>query len=132
MFSLFFVLFSFPFHRKLFAFFLDFINMWNCKYCADKHLFNYLILLRFLCSSVSDGFFLETLFITFNISKFHSMTIAFGWVQMELHYVHPTCFEAGKPMEFVVCGSNLVQPKFRYGILYLKKMCFSVSVMLYL
>ncbi|KAJ6430687.1 hypothetical protein OIU84_021971 [Salix udensis] len=21
-----------------------------------------------------------------------------------LHYVHPTCFEAGKPMEFVVCG----------------------------
>ncbi|KAI5572600.1 hypothetical protein BDE02_10G023000 [Populus trichocarpa] len=31
-----------------------------------------------------------------------------------LHYVHPTCFEAGKPMEFVVCGSNLLQPKFRF------------------
>jgi len=31
-----------------------------------------------------------------------------------LHYVHPTCFEAGKPMEFVACGSNLLQPKFRY------------------
>lgn len=31
-----------------------------------------------------------------------------------LHYVHPTCFEAGKPVEFVVCGSNLLQPKFRY------------------
>lgn len=32
-----------------------------------------------------------------------------------LHYVHPSCFEAGKPMEFVACGSNLLQPKFRYG-----------------
>ncbi|KAM0962828.1 squamosa promoter-binding-like protein 7 [Malus sylvestris] len=31
-----------------------------------------------------------------------------------LHYVHPTCFEAGKPMEFVACGSNLLQPKFRF------------------
>lgn len=31
-----------------------------------------------------------------------------------LHYVHPTCFEAGKPMEFVACGSHLRQPKFRY------------------
>ncbi|KAG2395799.1 Squamosa promoter-binding-like protein [Vigna angularis] len=30
-----------------------------------------------------------------------------------LHYVHPTCFEAGKPMEFVACGSNLLQPKFQ-------------------
>ncbi|XP_054805595.1 squamosa promoter-binding-like protein 7 [Prosopis cineraria] len=30
-----------------------------------------------------------------------------------LHYVHPTYFEAGKPMEFVACGSNLKQPKFR-------------------
>ncbi|GKU85590.1 hypothetical protein SLEP1_g240 [Rubroshorea leprosula] len=30
-----------------------------------------------------------------------------------LHYVHPACFEAGKPMEFVACGSNLLQPKFR-------------------
>nr|DAD37871.1 TPA_asm: hypothetical protein HUJ06_008512 [Nelumbo nucifera] len=31
-----------------------------------------------------------------------------------LHYVSPTCFEAGKPMEFVACGSNLHQPKFRF------------------
>ncbi|XWS13986.1 hypothetical protein CRYUN_Cryun36dG0085300 [Craigia yunnanensis] len=31
-----------------------------------------------------------------------------------LHYVHPACFEAGKPMEFVACGSNLLQPKFRF------------------
>ncbi|CAK9318570.1 unnamed protein product [Citrullus colocynthis] len=30
-----------------------------------------------------------------------------------LHYVHPTCFEAGKPMEIVACGSHLRQPKFR-------------------
>ncbi|KAE9591416.1 putative transcription factor SBP family [Lupinus albus] len=30
-----------------------------------------------------------------------------------LHYVHPTYFEAGRPMEFVACGSNLLQPKFR-------------------
>jgi hypothetical protein len=30
-----------------------------------------------------------------------------------LHYVHPTCFEAGKPIELVVCGSNLLQPKFQ-------------------
>ncbi|XP_077219265.1 squamosa promoter binding protein-like 7 [Tasmannia lanceolata] len=31
-----------------------------------------------------------------------------------LHYVHPTCFEAGKPMEFVACGSNLFRPKLRF------------------
>ncbi|EHA8586507.1 putative Squamosa promoter-binding-like protein 9 [Cocos nucifera] len=31
-----------------------------------------------------------------------------------LHYVYPTYFEAGKPMEFVACGSNLNQPKFRF------------------
>lgn len=35
-----------------------------------------------------------------------------------LHYVHPTCFEAGKPMEFVACGSNLLQPKLRYAFLF--------------
>ncbi|KAF5738665.1 putative Squamosa promoter binding protein-like 7 [Tripterygium wilfordii] len=31
-----------------------------------------------------------------------------------LHHVHPTCFEAGKPIEFVACGSNLFQSKFRF------------------
>lgn len=31
-----------------------------------------------------------------------------------LHYVHPIVFEAGQPMEFVACGSNLLQPKFQY------------------
>eukprot|EP00268_Persea_americana_P017010 TRINITY_DN18123_c1_g2_i2.p1 TRINITY_DN18123_c1_g2~~TRINITY_DN18123_c1_g2_i2.p1 ORF type:complete len:475 (-),score=90.44 TRINITY_DN18123_c1_g2_i2:534-1958(-) len=30
-----------------------------------------------------------------------------------LHYVHPAYFEAGKPIEFVVCGTDLFQPKFR-------------------
>ncbi|GLT59668.1 hypothetical protein SLA2020_324760 [Shorea laevis] len=33
-----------------------------------------------------------------------------------LHFVHPACFEAGKAMEFVACGSNLLQPKFRFLI----------------
>ncbi|CAI9765898.1 unnamed protein product [Fraxinus pennsylvanica] len=32
----------------------------------------------------------------------------------KIHYIHPTCFEAGKPLEFVACGSNLLQPKFRF------------------
>ncbi|XP_073137994.1 squamosa promoter-binding-like protein 7 [Henckelia pumila] len=32
----------------------------------------------------------------------------------KLHYVYPTCFEAGRPMEFVACGSNLLQPRFRF------------------
>lgn len=31
----------------------------------------------------------------------------------KLHYSHPIFFEAGKPMEFVVCGSNLLQPNLR-------------------
>lgn len=35
-----------------------------------------------------------------------------------LHYVHPICFEAGKPMEFVACGSNLLQPKLQYDSLF--------------
>ncbi|KAK6913830.1 SBP domain [Dillenia turbinata] len=34
----------------------------------------------------------------------------------KVHFVHPTCFEAGKPMKFLVCGSNLLQPKFRFLI----------------
>ncbi|KAL0348743.1 UNVERIFIED_CONTAM: Squamosa promoter-binding-like protein 7 [Sesamum angustifolium] len=37
----------------------------------------------------------------------------------KLHYIYPTCFEAGKPMEFVACGSYLLQPKFRYDIVIL-------------
>ncbi|CAI9776841.1 unnamed protein product [Fraxinus pennsylvanica] len=32
----------------------------------------------------------------------------------KLHSVYPTCFEAGKPMQFVACGTNLLQPQFRF------------------
>ncbi|KAI3469465.1 hypothetical protein Pfo_026128 [Paulownia fortunei] len=32
----------------------------------------------------------------------------------KLHYIYPNCFEAGRPMEFVACGSELLQPKFRF------------------
>ncbi|GAA0186432.1 hypothetical protein LIER_33720 [Lithospermum erythrorhizon] len=31
-----------------------------------------------------------------------------------LHYVYPTCFVAGKPIEFVACGSNLLQSNLRF------------------
>nr|AQQ11846.1 squamosa-promoter binding protein-like protein [Bambusa oldhamii] len=30
-----------------------------------------------------------------------------------IHYVHPTWFEAGKPIELLLCGSSLDQPKFK-------------------
>ncbi|XP_011009174.1 PREDICTED: squamosa promoter-binding-like protein 7 [Populus euphratica] len=50
-----------------------------------------------------------------NVTKEHSvMKVNVKGHAPRLHYVHPTCFEAGKPMEFVVCGSNLLQPKFRF------------------
>nr|GMC51132.1 squamosa promoter-binding-like protein 7 [Ipomoea batatas] len=39
----------------------------------------------------------------------------------KLYYVHPTCFEAGKPMEFFVCGSNLLQSKFRFLVSFSEK-----------
>ena len=31
----------------------------------------------------------------------------------KIHYIYPNCFEAGKPVEFIVCGSNLLRSKFR-------------------
>jgi len=31
-----------------------------------------------------------------------------------IDYVHPTWFEAGKPVELMLCGNFLDQPKFRY------------------
>ncbi|KAL0434564.1 UNVERIFIED_CONTAM: Squamosa promoter-binding-like protein 7 [Sesamum latifolium] len=34
----------------------------------------------------------------------------------KLHYIYPTCFEAGRPMELVACGSYLLQPNFRFLI----------------
>ncbi|KAJ6430981.1 hypothetical protein OIU84_018482 [Salix udensis] len=47
-----------------------------------------------------------------------------------LHYVHPTCFEAGKPIELVVCGSNLLQTKFRIiyqALLFYISLCDNIS-----
>ncbi|KAF3614585.1 putative sugar transporter ERD6-like 16-like [Capsicum annuum] len=32
----------------------------------------------------------------------------------KLKSIHPMCFEAGKPMEFIACGNNLMQPRFRF------------------
>ncbi|KAM0046449.1 putative transcription factor SBP family [Helianthus debilis subsp. tardiflorus] len=37
-----------------------------------------------------------------------------GGKSPRLHYVQPTCFEAGKPIEFLACGSNLLQPRLRF------------------
>ncbi|KAH6776957.1 hypothetical protein C2S51_008269 [Perilla frutescens var. frutescens] len=34
----------------------------------------------------------------------------------KLHYIYPNFFEAGRPMEFVACGSHLLQPNFRFLI----------------
>lgn len=34
----------------------------------------------------------------------------------KLKSIHPMCFEAGKPMEFIACGNNLMQPRFRYEL----------------
>uniref|UniRef100_A0A0E0PME1 SBP-type domain-containing protein n=1 Tax=Oryza rufipogon TaxID=4529 RepID=A0A0E0PME1_ORYRU len=44
-----------------------------------------------------------------------------------IHYVHPSWFEAGKPIDLILCGSSLDQPKFRslvsFDGLYLKHDC---------
>ncbi|XP_035831571.1 squamosa promoter-binding-like protein 7 isoform X2 [Helianthus annuus] len=40
--------------------------------------------------------------------------IKVGGKSPRLHYVQPTCFEAGKPIEFLACGSNLLQPRLRF------------------
>ncbi|KAL8486299.1 hypothetical protein ACS0TY_023127 [Phlomoides rotata] len=34
----------------------------------------------------------------------------------KLHYIFPNCFEAGRPMEFVACGTHLLQSNFRFLI----------------
>ncbi|TVU19329.1 hypothetical protein EJB05_35473 [Eragrostis curvula] len=48
-----------------------------------------------------------------------------------IHYVHPTWFEAGKPVELHLCGSSLDQPKFRSLVSfdgdYLKHDCFRLA-----
>ncbi|XAR57146.1 hypothetical protein NMG60_11025183 [Bertholletia excelsa] len=50
---------------------------------------------------------------TFRVTKDESLLLVREQAP-RLHYIHPTCFEAGKPLEFVACGSNLLQPKFRF------------------
>ncbi|KAL5231528.1 hypothetical protein ABZP36_030304 [Zizania latifolia] len=44
-----------------------------------------------------------------------------------IHYVHPSWFEAGKPIELILCGSSLSHPKFRslvsFDGVYLKHDC---------
>lgn len=65
--------------------------------------------------------FLGNLFSVINVLLFilvctDGTSVIKGKVEMRaprLHYVHPRYFEAGKPMEFVACGSDLLQPKFR-------------------
>lgn len=50
----------------------------------------------------------------FRVSKDSVMKVNMEVRAPRLHYVYPYCFEAGKPIEFVACGSNLIQPKFRF------------------
>ncbi|KAF6138672.1 hypothetical protein GIB67_009866 [Kingdonia uniflora] len=40
--------------------------------------------------------------------------VKMGVTAPRLHYVYPNYFEAGKPVEFIACGNNLLQPKFRF------------------
>lgn len=48
----------------------------------------------------------------------------------KLHYIYPTFFEAGKPMEFVACGSHLLQPNFRYDMMcWLERNTFKIFIM---
>lgn len=42
------------------------------------------------------------------------MNIKVELLAPRLHYVQPSCFEAGKPMEFLACGSNLIHSRFRF------------------
>ncbi|XP_030540825.1 squamosa promoter-binding-like protein 7 [Rhodamnia argentea] len=64
-----------------------------------------------------------TIYILMNDMVFHLMKdessvakVEMGVRTPRLHYVHPMYFEAGKPMEFVACGSDLLQPHFRFLI----------------
>ncbi|KAK3440967.1 hypothetical protein EUGRSUZ_B01228 [Eucalyptus grandis] len=64
-----------------------------------------------------------TMYIFLNDMVFHlkedetSVTkVEGGFRTPRLHYVHPMVFEAGKPMDIVACGSDLLQPHFRFLI----------------
>ncbi|KAL5701518.1 Squamosa promoter-binding-like protein [Ranunculus cassubicifolius] len=50
----------------------------------------------------------------FRVLKGETSTVKMEILAPRLHYVHPSCFEAGKTMEFVACGSNLHHSKFRF------------------
>ncbi|KAI7734689.1 hypothetical protein M8C21_032108 [Ambrosia artemisiifolia] len=63
----------------------------------------------------------HTFFVNLNNTVFSVMKggrsvikIKAGEKSPKLHYVQPTCFEAGKPIEFLACGSNLLQPRLRF------------------
>ncbi|KAI3823757.1 hypothetical protein L1987_05198 [Smallanthus sonchifolius] len=63
----------------------------------------------------------QTFFVSLNNTIFSVMKggrsvikIKAGERSPKLHYVEPTCFEAGKPIEFLACGSNLLQPRLRF------------------
>lgn len=49
----------------------------------------------------------------------------------KLHYIYPTCFEAGRPMEFVACGSFLLQPNFRYDMMHFRRIILLNSLLVY-
>ncbi|XP_076929997.1 squamosa promoter-binding-like protein 7 [Bidens hawaiensis] len=63
----------------------------------------------------------DTFFVSLNESIYGVMKGGRSVIKIEavdksprLRYVQPTCFEAGKPIEFVACGSNLLQPRLRF------------------
>ncbi|KAJ0795167.1 putative transcription factor SBP family [Helianthus annuus] len=63
----------------------------------------------------------DTFFVSLNDTIYSVMKggrsvikIETGGKSPKLHYVQPTCFEAGKPIEFLACGSNLLQPRLRF------------------
>ncbi|KAI3821975.1 hypothetical protein L1987_09555 [Smallanthus sonchifolius] len=63
-----------------------------------------------------DTFFVSLDSTIFSVMKGGRSVIKFeaGGKSPRLHYVQPTCFEAGKPIEFLACGSNLLQPRLRF------------------
>ncbi|XP_071705262.1 squamosa promoter-binding-like protein 7 [Rutidosis leptorrhynchoides] len=63
-----------------------------------------------------DTFFVNLNSTIFSVMKGGSSVIKIKATEKspKLHYVQPTCFEAGKPIEFLACGSNLLQPRLRF------------------
>lgn len=63
-----------------------------------------------------DTFFVNLDSMTFGVMKGGRSVIKIktGEKTPKLHYVEPTCFEAGKPIKFLACGSNLLQPRLRF------------------